>query len=48
LHETASFDVFCVKIGAGVWAVGERKDPQKERKAAESTWPIEGREITHV
>jgi len=27
-HGTVSIDVFCVKIDAGVLAVGERKNPQ--------------------
>jgi len=43
LRETASFDVFCVKIRARVWAVAFLKNP----KIAESLF-AEGREITHA
>jgi len=32
LHGTASFDVFCVKIRAGVLAVDDLKNPQKTNK----------------
>jgi len=44
LRGTASFDVFCVKIGAHVSAVAFLKDP---KKVAESLC-AEGREITHA
>jgi len=52
LRETASFDVglFCVKIGAGVLAVGEIKEEPtkiKEVGLAAKTWP-KGRKITHA
>ena len=32
LRGTASFDVFCVKVGAGVLAVGDWKNPQNRKK----------------
>jgi len=32
LRGTASFDVFCVKVGAGVLAVGDWKNPKKPTK----------------
>jgi len=31
LHRTASFDVFCIKIGAAILAVGEMRNPQNSR-----------------
>jgi len=43
---TASFDVFCVKIGAHVSAVAFLKNPHP-KKVAESLC-AEGREITHA
>ena len=46
LARTASFDVFCVKIGARVSAVAFLKNPPK-KKVAESLF-AEGREITHA
>ena len=45
LRGIASFDVFCVKIGARVSAVAFLKNPKK--KIAESLC-VEGREITHA
>ena len=44
LRGTASFDVFCVKIGARVSAVAFVKN---QKTAAESLC-VEGREITHA
>ena len=43
LRGTASYDVFCVKIGAGVLAVGERKNPKsrmRRNKTPYSIWII--------
>ena len=45
LRGTASFDVFCVKIGARVSAVAFLKN--KKKLVAESLF-AEGREITHA
>ena len=47
LRETASFDVFCVKIGARVSAVAFLENPPPKKKVAESLC-AEGREITHA
>jgi len=48
LRGTASFDVFCVKIGARVSAVAFLKTPPpKKEKIAESLC-AERREITHA
>ena len=46
LRGTASFDVFCVNIGARVSAVAFLKNPPP-KKVAESLF-AEGREITHA
>ena len=46
LRGTASFDVFCVKIGACVSAVAFLKNPPP-KKVAQSLC-AEGREITHA
>jgi len=46
LRGTASFDVFCVKIGARVSALAFIKD-NSPKKVAESLC-AEGREITHA
>jgi len=32
LRRTTSFDVFCVKIGSGAWAVGGLKNPKKRSR----------------
>jgi len=47
LRGTASFDVFCVKIGARVSAVAFLKNRPPPKKVAESLC-AEGREITHA
>jgi len=33
LRETASFDIFCVKVSVGASAVGERKNPKKRNNS---------------
>jgi len=35
-RKTASFDVFCVKVGAGVLAVGDWQNPPKNEKIAKT------------
>ena len=37
LRRTTSFDVFCVKIGSGAWAVGRWKNPGK-KKPSKHLW----------
>jgi len=32
LRRTTLFDVFCVKIGSGAWAVGRWKNPEKRSR----------------
>jgi len=47
LRGSASFGVFCVKIGARVSAVAFLKNPPPQTKIAESLF-AEGREITRA
>ena len=48
LRGTASFDVFCVKIRAGVMAVDEMKNPPPQKKRTNSRVNNLTREIAHA